>query len=82
MATHSSGKLIIAGLAGLAAGVAVGLLFAPQKGSKTRNRLKKKFRKLAEEVEENFSEELNELKSAFHKREEKEGQSGKINKNQ
>jgi gas vesicle protein len=41
-------KIILAGLAGLAAGLAVGVLVAPAKGTKTRKRLKKKFRKMEE----------------------------------
>ncbi len=42
-------KMLLAGLAGIAAGVAVGILFAPARGSKTRKRLKKEIRKLSED---------------------------------
>jgi gas vesicle protein len=38
---NSGSKLFLAALAGLAAGIGVGLLIAPTKGSKTRKRLKK-----------------------------------------
>ena len=41
--------MLLAGLAGIAAGVAVGILFAPARGSKTRKRLKKEIRKLSED---------------------------------
>jgi gas vesicle protein len=62
----SSSKIILAGLAGLAAGLAVGVLMAPNKGSKTRKRLKKKFKDMEDIFKESdLSEKLNNLKSIF-----------------
>jgi len=64
----SSSKTVLAGLAGLAAGLAVGLLIAPNKGSKTRKRLKKKFQEMKDKVQQNdFSDTLENLKSIFTK---------------
>jgi gas vesicle protein len=64
----SSSKIVLAGLAGLAAGIAVGVLLAPNKGSKTRKRLKKKFKDMEDLFKESgLSEKLNNLKSIFMK---------------
>ncbi len=38
----SNAKILIAIAAGMAAGIGIGMLIAPAKGSKTRKRLKKK----------------------------------------
>jgi gas vesicle protein len=70
----SSSNLIMAGLAGLAAGLAVGVFIAPQKGSKTRKRLKKKFRKMEEMLQKGeLSDKFNNLKSFFTKDNENTG---------
>ena len=64
----TSSKIILAGLAGLAAGLAIGVLMAPNKGSKTRKRLKKKFKDMEDLFKESdLSEKLNNLKSIFMK---------------
>jgi len=61
-------KIILAGLAGLAAGLAVGVLVAPAKGTKTRKRLKKKFRKMEEILQQTgLSDKFNDLKSILAK---------------
>jgi len=64
MAKSYSGA-ILAGLAGFAAGVAVGILFAPDKGTETRKKLKENFNDLADELHEEFSEEIEEIKAAL-----------------
>jgi len=64
----SSSKIVLAGIAGLAIGIAAGVLIAPKKGSKTRKRLKKKFRKMKDIVQKgDFSDTLENLKSIFTK---------------
>ncbi len=68
----SSSKVLLAGITGLAAGVAIGLLFAPSKGSKTRKRLKKKLMNLAEIIEDDVTDKLGALKSVFSGEEEEE----------
>lgn len=47
----SSSKTLLAGVVGLAAGLAIGVLFAPAKGTKTRKRLKKRIMSLADMYE-------------------------------
>lgn len=66
----SSGKLIIAAAVGLAAGIGVGMLIAPAKGSKTRKRLKKKIMGFADMMQDDLSEKINAFKSAFTSEEE------------
>ena len=68
----SSSKALLAGIAGLAAGVAIGLLFAPAKGSKTRKKLKKRLMHLAEIIEDDVTDKLGALKSVFSGEEEEE----------
>jgi gas vesicle protein len=61
----SSAKLFIAAALGLAAGIGVGMLVAPAKGSKTRKRLKKKIMSIADSFEDDISEKLNAFKTAI-----------------
>lgn len=68
----SSSKVLLAGITGLAAGVAIGLLFAPAKGSKTRKRLKKRLMSLAETIEDDVTDKLGALKSVFSGEEEED----------
>lgn len=50
----NSGKAIVGILASLAAGAALGVLFAPKKGSQTRKRIFKKGENITEDLEEKF----------------------------
>lgn len=72
----SSSKVLLAGIFGLATGVAIGLLFAPAKGSKTRKRLKKRLMSLAETIEDDVTNKLGALKSVFSGEEEEEEEEG------
>ncbi len=61
----SYSSAFLAGLAGFAAGVAVGILFAPDKGTTTRKKLKENFNDLADQLHEEFAEEIDDIKSAL-----------------
>ena len=65
----SSSKVLLAGILGLAAGVGIGLLFAPAK-MKTRKRLKKRLMSIADFIEDDVNDKLGALKSAFAEEEE------------
>lgn len=58
-------KLLAAAVAGLAAGIGIGILIAPAKGSKTRKRLKRKFFHLADLAREELNDQMDAFKSAF-----------------
>ena len=72
MAKSSLTRILFTGLTGLAAGVAIGLLLAPESGSKTRKKLKKRLREVSEKFQEEFSDEIEKLKSALHLDDEEE----------
>jgi len=55
----STGKLALGLLAGLAAGAALGILFAPNKGSKTRKKIAKKGEDLTTSLKQEFDEMAN-----------------------
>ncbi len=64
MATKN-GNSILALLAGAAIGVGLGILFAPYKGSKTREKIKEGLDDLKDETKEKFSKTKEELKDTF-----------------
>lgn len=62
---NDNAKVVAALLAGLAAGAAVGLLFAPEKGADTREKLNESLKDLGDAIKERSAEQkehLNELK--------------------
>lgn len=67
-------KIIVAAAAGIVVGGVLGLLFAPEKGSKTREDISKKSKKVLGKINDTLGKEkLMELKEEF------EDQLGKIN---
>ena len=54
-----SGKILLGALAGLAAGAVLGILFAPEKGSKTRKKIARKSSDYVEDLGEKFNEMVN-----------------------
>lgn len=63
--SNSGSKVLLGAVLGLAAGIGVGMLIAPAKGSKTRKRLKKRIMGIADMMQDDLSEKVNAFKSAF-----------------
>ena len=61
---NNNGNSALALLFGAAIGVGLGILFAPDKGSKTREKIKTGFDDLKDEAKEKFSGSKEELKEA------------------
>ena len=60
-----SGKVLLGVLAGLATGAALGILFAPDKGSATRKKISKKGEEYADEFGEKYNEFITGIKNKF-----------------
>lgn len=56
-----SGKVVAALLAGLAAGAVLGVLFAPEKGTETREKINESLADLAEALKERAEEQFDQL---------------------
>ena len=54
-------KVVVALLAGLAAGAALGILFAPDKGDETRDKLSESLKKLGDSIKETAATEIDNL---------------------
>lgn len=58
---NENSKIVTALLAGLAAGAVVGLLFAPDKGSETRDKINESLSDLGDEIKERAEEQFDQL---------------------
>ena len=60
-------KVVAALLVGLAAGAALGILFAPDKGNETRDKLAESLKNLGESIKETASNEIDNLMNLKNK---------------
>lgn len=58
---NDNSKIVVALLAGLAAGAALGILFAPDKGSDTRDKLSESLKNLGDSIKETAANEIDNL---------------------
>jgi gas vesicle protein len=63
----SSGKVVLGMLAGLAAGAVLGILFAPEKGSKTRRQILDKGEDYADDVKAKMDNFLDMITEKFER---------------
>jgi gas vesicle protein len=58
---NDNSKVVVALLAGLAAGAALGILFAPERGTETRDRLNDALKNLGDTIKDRAAEEIDNL---------------------
>jgi gas vesicle protein len=58
---NDNSKVVVALLAGLAAGAALGILFAPEKGLETRDKLTESLKKLGDSIRDTAATEIDNL---------------------
>ncbi|PVX52539.1 gas vesicle protein [Balneicella halophila] len=60
---HNSGNSMLAALAGIAIGLGVGVLMAPDEGKKTRKKIKRTFDETTEDIKSRLNELTDEVKA-------------------
>lgn len=60
---NDNSKVVVALLAGLAAGAALGILFAPDKGTDTRDKLGQSLKDFGDSIKDRAADEINNLSS-------------------
>lgn len=63
----NAGKVVLGVAAGVAAGALLGVLFAPEKGSRTRRHLLNKKDDLKDELEDKFNEFIEKVSDKYEK---------------
>lgn len=58
-------KIIVGTLAGIAVGVAVGILLAPDKGSETRRKISEKYNDFSEELKDKITDLVDTVKDEY-----------------
>jgi len=58
---NDNSKVVVSLLAGLAAGAALGILFAPEKGNETRDKLTESLKNLSDSIRETAATEIDNL---------------------
>lgn len=58
---NDNSKILAALLAGLAAGAAIGILFAPERGSETRDKLNDSLKNLGDSIKDRAADEIGNL---------------------
>jgi len=63
----NTSKILLALLAGAAAGIAIGIMIAPEKGSESRQKVKDTTKKLADSILETAEEMIDDIGRKKHK---------------
>ena len=63
---EDSGKVVLGLLAGVALGATLGILFAPDKGERTRRNISSKVEDMESDLEDRFEDFLNDMKQKFN----------------
>jgi gas vesicle protein len=64
--TMSKKNVLIGFLSGIAAGAAIGILFAPAKGTDTRDKIKRTSRKVTDDITETIGKQVDSLRRHFN----------------